>query len=79
MLDQMDVSREIPDEELWGLIDDAIADPGTDRPSLLMREAAREQVFHALRGLDVLQELMEDPQKPVERPKQGVEPIIFDL
>lgn len=62
MLDQMDVSREIPDEELWAMIDEAIADRGTKRPSLLMREVAREQVFHALRGLDVLQELIEDPQ-----------------
>lgn len=62
MLDQMDISREIPDEELWAMIDEAIADRGTKRPSLLMREAAREQVFHALRGLDVLQELIEDPQ-----------------
>ena len=58
----MDVSRDISDEELWGLIDEAIAQQGAARPSLRMREAAREQVFHALRGLDVLQELVEDPQ-----------------
>lgn len=58
----MDVSRDISDEELWGLIDEAIAQQGAARPSLRMRETAREQVFHALRGLDVLQELVEDPQ-----------------
>lgn len=58
----MDVSRDIPDEELWSLIDEAISEDGEHRPSLRVREAAREQVFHALRGLDVLQELVEDPQ-----------------
>ena len=58
----MDVSREIPDEEIWEMIDEAIGQPGQNRPSLRTREAAREQVFHALRGLDVLQELVEDPQ-----------------
>ena len=58
----MDVSRDIPDEEIWEMIDEAIAMPGQGRPSLRTREAAREQVFHALRGLDVLQELVEDPQ-----------------
>lgn len=58
----MDVSRDIPDEEIWEMIDEAIAQPGQSRPSLRTREAAREQVFHALRGLDVLQELVEDPQ-----------------
>lgn len=58
----MDVSRELADEELWTLIDEAIAKGGASRPSLGVRERAREQVFHALRGLDVLQELIEDPQ-----------------
>lgn len=62
VLSRMDVSRDIPDEELWAMIDEAIAEQTEDRPSLRGREAAREQVFHALRGLDVLQELLEDPQ-----------------
>lgn len=58
----MDISRDITDEELWALIDEAISQPDGDRPSLRTREATREQVFHALRGLDVLEELLEDPQ-----------------
>ncbi len=62
VLSRMDVSREIPDEELWAMIDEAIAEQTENRPSLCAREAAREQVFHALRGLDVLQELLDDPQ-----------------
>ena len=62
VLARMDVSRDIPDEEIWDMIDEEIACPGEVRPSLREREEAREQVFHALRGLDVLQELVEDPQ-----------------
>ena len=62
VLTRMDVSRDISDEELWALIDEAVAEQTEARPSLRMREAAREQIFHALRGLDVLQELIEDPQ-----------------
>lgn len=62
VLAEMDVSRDTTDEELWALIDQAIAQQTRMCPSLRMREAAREQVFHALRGLDVLQELVEDPQ-----------------
>lgn len=62
VLAEMDVSRDTTDEELWTLIDQAIARQTRMCPSLRIREAAREQVFHALRGLDVLQELVEDPQ-----------------
>lgn len=62
VLERMDVSRDIPDEELWSLIDDTIAAGDETRPSLRVRETAREQVFHSLRGLDVLQELLDDPQ-----------------
>lgn len=58
----MDVSRDLSDEELWALIDGAIAEQTRTRPSLREREAVREQVFHSLRGLDVLQELIEDPR-----------------
>lgn len=58
----MDVSRDTSDEELWTLIDGVIAEKDNIRPSLRDREHARERVFHALRGLDVLQELIDDPQ-----------------
>ena len=62
VLEKMDVSRDLTDGELWELIDEVIAGQRIDRPSLRAREAAREQVFHSLRGLDVLQELVEDPE-----------------
>ena len=62
VLERMDVLRDISDEELWSLIDESIAAGDETRPSLHVRETAREQVFHSLRGLDVLQELLDDPQ-----------------
>lgn len=62
VLARMDVSREVSDEELRQLIDEAIGEAAGQRPSLRRREIVRERVFHSLRGLDILQELIEDPQ-----------------
>lgn len=62
VLERMDVSRELTDQELWDLIDAAVIEHRDPAASLNVREAARQQVFYALRGLDVLQELVEDPQ-----------------
>lgn len=62
VLAQMDVSRNMSDEEIQTLIDESIAEKDIIRPSLKKREAAREQVFYALRGLDILQELINDPE-----------------
>lgn len=73
----MDVSRDIADEELWALIDGAIAEQTNARPSLREREAVREQVFHSLRGLDVLQELIEDP-RITEIMVNGYEHIFYE-
>lgn len=73
----MDVSRDLPDEELWALIDEAIAEPCEFRPSLRVRKEAREQVFHSLRGLDVLQELLDDP-KITEIMVNGYQHIFYE-
>lgn len=62
VLARMDVSRNTSDEELWTLIDGVITEKDNIRPSLKERENAREQVFNALRRLDVLQELIDDPE-----------------
>ena len=62
VLERMDVSRELTDQELWDLIDAAVREHRDPAASLNVRESARQQVFYALRGLDVLQELVEDPQ-----------------
>ena len=62
VLARMDVSRNMSNEEIQTLIDESIEEKDTFRPSLKEREAAREQVFYALRGLDILQELINDPE-----------------
>lgn len=62
VLARMDMSHDMSDKDIQTLIDESITEKDIFRPSLKMREAAREQVFHALRGLDILQELIEDPQ-----------------
>ena len=62
VLDRMDLSRALTDQELWDLIDAAVMEHSDPTASLHVREAARRQVFYALRGLDVLQELVEDSQ-----------------
>lgn len=62
VLARMDVSRNMSNEEIQTLIDESIEEKDIFRPSLKEREAAREQVFYALRGLDILQELINDPE-----------------
>ncbi len=62
VLERMDISRKLSDRELWELIDTAVMEHSDPGASLHTRETAGWQVFYALRGLDVLQELVEDPQ-----------------
>ena len=62
VLERMDLTCELTDEGLYELIDEAIIQHSLPGVSLLQREAARQQVFDALRGLDVLQELVSNPQ-----------------
>ena len=67
VLARMDVSRNMSNEEIQTLIDESIEEKDIFRPSLKEREAAREQVFYALRGLDILQELINDPEIKIGR------------
>ena len=61
--DRLDLSRELTDEEVQALIDEEIM--AYSRSSyLLLEEKLRMQkeLFHAMRRLDILQELIEDPE-----------------
>lgn len=61
VLERMDVSRDITDEELCDLIQEEIKGSGRGKViSLVQREALTGSVFNSLRKLDVLQELLED-------------------
>ena len=61
--DRLDLSRELTDEEVQALIDEEIM--ACSRSSyLLLEEKLRMQkeLFHAMRRIDILQELIEDPE-----------------
>ncbi len=61
--ESIDYSRESSDEEIWELIDEMLVREGRENPlSLPERGRLRRELFHAVRKLDVLQELVEDPQ-----------------
>lgn len=63
VLEQMDVSRDISDEEILNLIQKEIKESKKGRiQTLEQRELLTKNVFNSLRKLDVLQELVEDEE-----------------
>lgn len=62
VLSQIDGSKELTDDQLRDLIEQRIRETlSTRRLTALERVVAKRDVFNALRGLDVLQDLMDDP------------------
>ena len=63
LLESIDYSRESSDEEIRELIDEMLVREAREGPlSLSERGRLRKELFHAVRKLDVLQELVDDPQ-----------------
>ena len=63
VMEQLDVSRELPDEEILAVIDEAILRrAGQEVLSPAKRREMRTEVFYSLRRLDILQELIEDDE-----------------
>lgn len=63
ILEKLDVSREISDEELREKIQMEVRNFGRENlMSLSERELYEEQIFNSLRKLDILQELLDDPE-----------------
>lgn len=60
---RLDLSRELTDEEVLALIDEEVL-AYSRRSYLLLEEKLRmrKEIFYAMRRLDLLQELMEDPE-----------------
>ncbi len=57
----MDMTRELEDEELWELIDDAIQlQASKELISIAQRDRMRLQIFNSFRRMDVIQELIDD-------------------
>lgn len=62
LLESIDYSRESSDEEIQDLIDEMLIRENREQPlSLQERRRLRKELFHAVRKLDVLQELVDDP------------------
>lgn len=62
ILEQVDLSREVPDEEMQELIDEVVLAYGKEQHlSLNERCQLKKELFYALRKMDVLQELLEEP------------------
>ena len=63
LFDELDLSREIPDEELWELIRNGVRMYGGKcLLSLAEREKYERQIFNSFRKLDVLQDLLDDSE-----------------
>ncbi|MCR5716565.1 MAG: Flp pilus assembly complex ATPase component TadA, partial [Lachnospiraceae bacterium] len=61
LLEEMDYTKEIEDDELYGRIDEKILDSSKETlMSLAERKKLRMDIFCALRKLDVLEELLQD-------------------
>lgn len=62
LAESIDYSTESTDEEIKELIDEMLIRESRERPlTIEEREQLRRELFHAIRKLDVLQELVDDP------------------
>ncbi len=62
VLERLSLSRELSDEEVREIIDDTILEKGRSlRLSYEMKRSLSKEMFHSLRGLDILEELTGDP------------------
>jgi pilus assembly protein CpaF len=61
ILERIDYTRETLDDQILEMIDEEIVRAGKEYPvSLEERKCMRRELFHSIRRLDVLQELLED-------------------
>ena len=65
IMEKIDFSREVPDSEVLDLIDRRLTEGGKAELFLLTledRKRLRQDLFHSIRRMDVLQDLLEDPE-----------------
>lgn len=78
VLEQLDMGRQHEDEEILAVIDEEICREARERTiPLSWRRELRMQVFHSLRKLDVLQELL-DEDEITEIMVNGTEHIFYE-
>lgn len=62
IVERIDYTRDIPDEEVLELIDTGIVRAAADKGlGVAEMKSMRQDIFHAIRRLDVLQDLIDDP------------------
>ena len=63
ILERIDLSRKVEDEEIRDIIDEAIMEAGHKTYlSLPQKEKLRKELFYSIRKLDILQELIDNPK-----------------
>lgn len=63
VLEEMDLSRDASDEEIYETIDRVLIEKGKNRYiSLKDKREMRKEIYNSIRKLDVLQDLIDDPQ-----------------
>lgn len=63
IISRMDLSKQMTEEEIWELIDEQIRlESKKQSIDVHAREQLRRNIFHAIRQLGILQELIEDPE-----------------
>lgn len=63
ILERIDFSREVPDEEVLDLIDETVVEAAkADNLGLEQMKLLRRELYYAIRKLDVLQEILDDPE-----------------
>ena len=62
VLERISLSREMSDEEVRDIIDQTIMDRGRElHLTLSMKQELAKELFYSIRGLDILEELTDDP------------------
>ncbi len=63
VVERIDFSRETSDEEVSGLIDDVIMEAAAESClTVSERKQLHRELFHSIRRLDILEELLQDPE-----------------
>lgn len=79
LMKELDMSRELKDEEIYEQIDRLMSDGrGERRYGLKKRNQLRTQLFNAVRRLDILQELVED-ERITEVMVNGMDGIFIEV
>lgn len=63
VMERMDVSHTMSDEEIWEMIQDILEECSRQSPlTISQRRQLAKEAFYGLRRLDILQDLVDDPQ-----------------